>query len=91
MGFALWIDRDVAWAEGRHEYRPMGTAVVAVTDLFGQRDFRPALKSIPRAFQSYAGLFPSIGEMNAFLKARRRSQSLKEKMQPAASYSNSGG
>jgi hypothetical protein len=82
VGFALWIDREVAWAEGRHEYRPMGTAVVAVSDLFRQRDFRPARKSVPRVVETYAGLFASIGEMNAYLKARRRSQTVKESSSP---------
>ena len=40
MGFAVWIDAEahVAWAQGTHEYRPMGTAVIALTDLFRQRD-----------------------------------------------------
>ena len=29
MGFALWVDSEMAWAQGRHEYQPMGAAVVA--------------------------------------------------------------
>ncbi len=28
MGFALWLDDELAWAQGTHEYRPMGTAVI---------------------------------------------------------------
>jgi len=42
MGFALWIDRagGLAWAQGTHEYRPMGAAVIASTDQFRHRDFR---------------------------------------------------
>ena len=37
MGFYLWLDRDVAWAQGSYEYRPMGAAVVAASDLFTHR------------------------------------------------------
>lgn len=22
MGFALWVDEEMAWAQGRHEYQP---------------------------------------------------------------------
>jgi hypothetical protein len=45
MGFALWIDGELAWAQGVHEYRPMGAAVIGVTDRFRHRDFR--LLAIP--------------------------------------------
>ena len=36
MGFALWIDAEpgLAWAQGTHEYRPLGTAVISFTDQF---------------------------------------------------------
>ena len=51
MGFALWIDSDCVWAQGTHEYKPMGAAVIArVTDLFRQQDFvsgRRALAADP--------------------------------------------
>jgi hypothetical protein len=70
MGFALWIDGDLAWAEGLHEYRPMGVAVIAATDRFRPRDFdrrRPLLK---RTGHAYAGLFASVGDLNAFLRRR---------------------
>ena len=32
MGFGLWLDLDggTAWAQGTHEYRPMGVATVAI-------------------------------------------------------------
>src|SRR4029079_11614731 len=42
MGFALWLDQPagLAWAQGTHEYRPMGTAVIASTDQFRRHDFR---------------------------------------------------
>jgi hypothetical protein len=41
MGFALWIDADaqVVWAEGTHEYRPMGTAAIARAGQFRHTDF----------------------------------------------------
>ena len=53
MGFALWLIDRQAFAAGTHEYQPMGTAVIAATQLFRARDFscgqrhraaRPALK-----------------------------------------------
>ena len=41
MGFGLWIDRDngLAWAQGTHEYRPMGAAVISSTDQFRRSRF----------------------------------------------------
>jgi hypothetical protein len=39
VGFYLWLDEELAWAQGTYEYRPMGTAVIADTDLFRRRDF----------------------------------------------------
>lgn len=71
MGFALWIGEEVAWAEGTHEYRPMGAAAVAVTDLFSPRDFRPARKRLARGGPEFAGLFASLGAMNDYLRRRR--------------------
>ena len=41
MGFYLWFEGDVAWAQGTYEYRPMGIAAIAVSDLFQRRDFDP--------------------------------------------------
>ena len=75
MGFALWTDDELAWAEGRHEYRPMGTAVVALSDLFRQRDFRSARKSIPGHGGNYAGLFASLGDLSDYLVSRRATRS----------------
>ena len=72
MGFALWIGDEVAWAEGTHEYRPMGVAAISVTSLFSARDFRPARKSLARGGPGFAGLFASLGEMNEYLLRRRQ-------------------
>jgi hypothetical protein len=38
MGFYLWIDRDLAWAQGTYEYRPMGAAVIAASGAFECRE-----------------------------------------------------
>ena len=46
MGFHLWIDGEVAWAQGTYEYRPMGAAVISTTDLFRRRDFN-ARRRVP--------------------------------------------
>ena len=71
MGFELWIGREVAWARGTYEYRPMGAAVIAVSDLFRARDFHPR-RSVPlTAARQYLGQFASIGALNARLLLRR--------------------
>jgi len=73
MGFAVWIDAaaDLVWAEGTHEYRPMGTAVVAVTDQFRHRDFRPARRRPSHLDRAFAGFFGSLEEVNATLRTGR--------------------
>ncbi len=73
MGFALWIEEDVAWAQGTHEYRPMGGAVISSTDLFQMRDFSFQRPVRPRTDRAFVGLFASLGHVNRYL-ARRRSQ-----------------
>jgi hypothetical protein len=67
MGFALWIDGDVAWAEGTHEYRPMGAGTVAITDRFRRRDFRPRRRSPSRRAPTFIGLFASLEDLNRHL------------------------
>ena len=70
MSFILWIAGDVAWAQGMYESRPMGTAVISVTDLFKRRDFRPL--RAPSVFDaSYVGLCASLGDLNATLRKKR--------------------
>ena len=71
MGFGLWIDLDngLAWAQGTHEYRPMGAAVISSTDHFRHRDFRQTRRR-PRVLQnSFAGFFGSLEEVNARLRS----------------------
>ncbi|MBI2680297.1 MAG: hypothetical protein HYX25_04725 [Candidatus Solibacter usitatus] len=71
MGFSLWIAGDVAWAQGTYESRPLGTAVISVTDMFKRRDFH-SLRRAPSVFDpSYVGLFASLGDLNALLRKRR--------------------
>jgi hypothetical protein len=71
VGFYLWVDGELAWAQGTYEYRPMGTAVIAVSDLFRRRDFSPGRKlQAPRGAE-FAGQFASLGHLNQQLKARR--------------------
>lgn len=79
MGFALWVDDHLAWAQGTHEYRPMGVAVIAATDLFTPRDFS-ARRAAPRRRQaSFVGLFASLEQVNAFLRSSRSQGKLKPK------------
>jgi hypothetical protein len=69
MGFALWIDDEdrVAWAQGTHEYRPMGTAAIAITDQFRQGDFSQR-RSTPRQVEdSFVGFFGSLVTVNEYL------------------------
>jgi hypothetical protein len=73
VGFAVWIDddRELAWAQGTHEYRPMGTAVIASRGQFRSRDFdrtRPAPSHLEKSF---AGFYGSLEEVNFRLRSRR--------------------
>ncbi|MGC8761757.1 MAG: hypothetical protein ACP5UT_17865 [Bryobacteraceae bacterium] len=82
MGFALWLDEELAWAQGTHEYRPMGAAVIHAGGIFTPRDFRPSLLAPGRHDPRFAGFFASLGEMNAWLVRQRRrspSQRLRKK------------
>ena len=70
MGFALWIDphAGLAWAQGTHEYRPLGTAVIARTDQFRHRDFHRTHRRPPHLENSFVGFFGSLEEVNASLR-----------------------
>jgi hypothetical protein len=76
MGFALWVKDGVARAEGTHEYRPMGIAVISQTDLFHARDFRPRRPQVPAPDKDFAGFFAgffaSLGDLNDFLRKLRK-------------------
>ncbi len=50
----------------------MGTAVIADTDMFRQRDF-DRLRRRPRGLRdSFVGFFGSLEEVNHFLRSRRK-------------------
>ena len=70
MGFALWIDGDTAWAQGTHEYKPMGAAVIAGTSQFLGRDFNRYRKPPDRLDPAFRGLFGSLEEVNGYLRTR---------------------
>lgn len=72
VGFYLWLDHELAWAQGTYEYRPMGTAVISASDLFRRRDFDPPRKLRPPHRAEFAGQFASLGHLNQQLQARRR-------------------
>ena len=76
MGFALWIDTEdsVAWAQGTHEYRPMGAAVIGITDQFRGRDFRSRRRCPSRLDRAFVGLFGSLEEVNEYLRKYRASK-----------------
>ena len=71
MAYGLWIDGDTAWAEGTHEYRALGSAVIGVNDQFRERDFSPFRRTPDREHRSWVGLFASLRELNRVLGRRR--------------------
>ena len=71
MGYALWIDGDVAWAEGAHEYRAWGTAVISANTRFRLANFRRMSRKRERRGENFVGLFPSLEEVNHHLRKRR--------------------
>jgi len=74
-GFAgEWIDcpGGMVWAQGTHEYRPMGAAVIASTDQFRHRDFRQSRKRPRTLDNSFAGFFGSLEEVNVQMRGRVR-------------------
>lgn len=71
MGFALWLIDQEAWAAGTHEYKPMGTAVIAATQLFRARDFSRLRRSPSRRATGFAGLFASLEDVNRYLQRPR--------------------
>jgi hypothetical protein len=74
VGFALWIDtaNGLAWAQGTHEYRPLGTAVIASTGQFRHRDFRQRRRRPAQLQRSFAGFFGSLEEVNVRLRSKVR-------------------
>ena len=74
MGFYLWLEGDLAWAQGTYEYRVMGSAVICATDLFQRRDFDP--KRRPPGTATLVGQFASLGHVNHHLKAKARRASV---------------
>lgn len=75
MGFYLWLDDELAWAQGTYEYRPMGAAVISRSDLFRRKDFTARRQPQPPRTADYVGQFASLGHLNTHLKSRRQSNS----------------
>jgi hypothetical protein len=84
VGFAVWLDKECAWAQGTHEYRPMGAAVIAAANLFTPRDFSVRRRPPGRQDPRFAGFFASLGDVNSFLQ-KSRSQLNKIKFPGAGS------
>ena len=72
MGFALWIDQpaQTVWAQGTHEYHPMGTAVIARSSLFRHRDFVQTRRRPAHLENSFAGFYGSLEEVNVTLRSQ---------------------
>ena len=71
MGFALWLMDREAWAAGTHEYKPMGAAVIAATQLFRARDFSSLRRPPSRRVPGFEGLFASLEDVNRHLQRPR--------------------
>ncbi len=71
LGFELYVSGGVARAEGTHEYRPMGTAVISVTDLFRARDFDGRTAGTKERQTDFAGFFASLVDLNDYLRRLR--------------------
>jgi hypothetical protein len=69
MGFYLWVEGGLAWAQGTYEYRPLGTAVISASDLFRRRDFDPKRRP-PKSRPM--GQYASLGHLNQELRRGRR-------------------
>ena len=82
MAFALWMDDGLAWAQGTHEYRPMGVAVIAANDLFSPQAFVPRRLGPRREEPTFVGLFASIGDLNSYLAKCRSQPSKKNRQRP---------
>ena len=69
MGFAVWMNtkEGVAWVQGTHEYRPMGTAVLSRWDQFRRSDFRRDLRRPRELDDCFVGFFGSLETVNEFL------------------------
>ena len=72
MGFYLWVDEQLAWAQGTYEYRAMGAAVISKSDLFRRRDFSPRRPLRPPCAARFAGQFASLGHLNQHLQNSRQ-------------------
>lgn len=72
MGFALWLSEDEAWAQGTHEYRPMGCAVIARNGQFRPPDFNRYRRNPGRRSPLFVGLFGSLEEVNVFLHRKQK-------------------
>jgi len=72
MGFYLWLDEQLAWAQGTYEYRPMGAAVISKSDLFRRRDFSARRPPLPPSTARFAGQFASLGHLNQHLQSARK-------------------
>ena len=78
MGYALYRKDKILWASGTHEYRPMGTAAIAATDLFRPRDFTPRIRPPAETEAEFLGFFASIVDLNDFLTRARGAEYAKK-------------
>jgi len=72
VGFELYLSDGTARAEGTHEYRPMGTAVISATDLFRSRDFNARQSGAKDRTTDFAGFFASLVDLNDYLRRTRK-------------------
>ena len=83
MGYALYRKDRILWAAGTHEYRPMGVAAIAATDLVRPRDFHPRIKPPRENEAEFLGFFASIVDLNDYL-LRQREPAVPPRIGPAS-------
>ena len=65
-------EQGIAWAQGTHEYRPMGAAAISSTDQYRPRDFRQSRRRPAELSNAFVGFFGSLEEVNVFLRSAPR-------------------
>jgi len=73
MGFTIHLDseRDLLYASGTHEHRPLGVAIIARESIFLACDFNIDYHIPARVGARYVGFYGSIGDINFALRGGR--------------------
>ena len=64
-------EEGIAWVQGTHEYRPLGTAALSRLGQFRRKDFRQDLRRPQSLDGCFVGFFGSLETVNAYLESER--------------------